>query len=98
MNAGNPLSVILVVAVLAGCATVDAEWKGTSASRTREAFGEAVREARMRQTLDPDAGRRQLPQPGIDASAAVSAWRRYQDSFREPPPAFEVLGIGGLAR
>ena len=91
------LSGFLIVAALCGCASVDGTQPGV-APRTRDAFGDAVREARSRQTIEPRAGLGQLPVVGIDGQAAVSAWRRYQDSFREPPPAFEVMGIGGASR
>ena len=91
------LSVPLVAAALVGCAGIEGDGVA-SGSRTRDTFGEAVREARFRQTLDPDAARRSPVQSGLDASAAISAWRRYQESFRSPPPAIEVLGIGSGAR
>lgn len=91
------LSVLLVAAAMVGCAGLDAEGLAMS-SRMRESLGDTVRDARIRQTLDPEAARRPSPQIGIDAPAAVSAWRRYQESFRSPPPAFEVLGIGTVGR
>lgn len=58
-------------------------------------FGEAVRAARDKQTLDPAAASRQDAATGIDAKAAVHAQDRYHDSFKSPPRTFEVLGIGG---
>jgi hypothetical protein len=91
-------SVLLVGAALVGCAGMDSQVSASHPSRTRDAFGEAVREARLRQTIDPTASQREVSAAGLDAPAAISAWRRYQDSFREPPPAFEVLGIGTLGR
>lgn len=89
-------SAVVMAAALCGCTAMDGARSG-AAPRTLEAFGDAVREARSRQVIDPHAGVGQLPVVGIDGQAAVSAWRRYQDSFREPPPAFEVMGIGGAA-
>ena len=51
------LSVLLVAAALVGCAGMDPS--GSPApSRTRDAFGDAVRQAQTRQTIDPDAARR----------------------------------------
>lgn len=88
-------SVTLALA-LSGCANMDTPLGVSGAGR--DAFGEAVREARLRQTISPEAGLREPPAPGIDAQAGVSAWRRYQESFRSPPPAAEVLGIGNSGR
>ena len=91
------LSVPLVAAALVGCAGLDMDGPA-KASRTRDTFGDAVREARFRQTIDSEAARHTTVQPGLDAQAAISAWRRYQESFRSPPPAIEVLGIGTVGR
>ena len=88
---------LVVAAALSGCTAIEGAHSG-AAPRTLEAFGDAVREARSRQVIDPHAGVGQFPVVGIDGQAAVSAWRRYQESFREPPPAFEVMGIGGTTR
>lgn len=57
-------------------------------------FGEAVRQARALQTLNPEAGRQGGLVTGIDAQAGKSALDRYQESFRTPSRSFEVLGIG----
>lgn len=93
----KPVMALVLASALCGCSNFDGE-RGGFSSRTRDSFGEALREARVRQTLDPAASLREAPPEGIDAQAAVSAWRRYQGSFREPPPAFEVLGIGSGLR
>ena len=58
-------------------------------------FGEAVRQARALQTLNPDAGRERDPVAGIDGQARKAAIDRDQESFRTPPRNIEVLGIGG---
>ncbi len=91
------LSVLLVAAALVGCAGM--EPSGSPApSRTRDAFGDAVRQAQARQTIDPEAARRAPVHSGLDGPAAVSAWRRYQESFQSPPPSFEILGVGAVSR
>lgn len=91
------LSVLMVVGALVGCAGIDpAGLPGQS--RTRDTFGDAVRDARSRQTIDPDAARRAPVYSGLDGPAAVSAWRRYQESFRSPPPSFDIMGGGAVAR
>ncbi len=58
-------------------------------------FGVAVRQARLAQTLNPDAGGEADPLAGLDGSAGRAALERYHESFREPPRSFEVLNIGG---
>lgn len=75
------------VATLAGCA-------GTTPTLDAR-FGEAVRLARAQQTLNPDAARNPDPVAGLDGRAARSAMERYQDSFKAPPPTFNVINIGG---
>ncbi|MDG5974629.1 lipoprotein [Hydrogenophaga taeniospiralis CCUG 15921] len=59
------------------------------------AFGNAVREARMAQTLNPKASENTDPVLGIDGKAGASAQQRYQESFQAPPKTFEIINIGG---
>lgn len=82
------LTAVLAASLLAACATPT-----TPALDAR--FGDAVRAARERQTVDPAAGARADPVSGIDGKAAVHAQDRYHESFKTPPRTFEVLGIGG---
>ena len=58
-------------------------------------FGEALRGARLAMTIAPDAGARPDEAKGIDGRAGKEAVRRYQDSFKEPPPVTNVINIGG---
>ena len=58
-------------------------------------FGDAIRTARLAMTIDPDAGRRGDEAKGIDGRAAQESMKRYQKSFTEPPPATNVINIGG---
>jgi len=58
-------------------------------------FGEAVRDARLAMTIDPDAGAKTGKFMGIDGRAGKEAIKRYQDSFKEPPPVVNVINIGG---
>jgi hypothetical protein len=58
-------------------------------------FGEAIREARFAMTIDPNAGQRPDKVSGIDGRAAKETIKRYQDSFKEPPPVTNVINIGG---
>ena len=58
-------------------------------------FGDAVRQARMRQTLNPTAGANPDPVLGIDGKAAQESIHLYHDSFKVPPPVVNVINIGG---
>lgn len=58
-------------------------------------FGNAVRQARAAQTLNPNASANRDPVLGIDGQAGAAAQDRYQDSFKAPPKTFEVINIGG---
>ncbi len=59
-------------------------------------FGNAVRQARAAQTLNPNASanHRDNLVLGIDGKAAAAAQERYQESFKSPPKT-EVSNIGG---
>lgn len=58
-------------------------------------FGEAVNQARLRQTLNPSTGLRQSPPPGLDGAAAAEAVNAYHETFKTPPPVVNVINIGG---
>lgn len=77
------------LALITGCSNVTPHFDGR--------FGDAVREARLRQTLDPSAGQSPTPEPGMDGIAARETIRGYQNSFKEPPPVVNVINIGGMA-
>jgi hypothetical protein len=57
-------------------------------------FGNAVREAKQRMTLNP-ARASTDPVAGLDGPAAHEAQLRYQESFKAPPPVVNVINIGG---
>jgi hypothetical protein len=78
---------VLLVAVLAsGCAATP---------HYDKRFGDAVRQARVAMTIHPDAGKTGDDATGMDGRSAREATARYQDSFKEPPPATNVINIGG---
>jgi hypothetical protein len=81
---------LLVIALLGGCAA-----STTPNYDTR--FGDAVRESRVRMTLNPNAGANPDPVAGMDGRAARDAVGRYHDSFKAPPPVVNVINIGGSA-
>jgi hypothetical protein len=85
------LAGLAVLAALGGCSPMTPG--ATPALDAR--FGEAVREARVRQTIDPQGSRNTNPVAGIDGAAAQNAMAEYHKSFQEPAPTFNVLGIGG---
>jgi type IV pilus biogenesis protein CpaD/CtpE len=77
-----------IAATLSGCtlaplAQVDAN------------FGQSVRSAAAAQTLNPNASAKPGAPNGVDGQAAVNALKRYRDGFKEPPPTFGIIGIGG---
>ena len=79
---------LMLIALLAGCAV--------SPTPNYDArFGDAVRQARQEMTLNPNAAAIAPAPPVIDGIAAREAVGRYQDTFRSPPPAVNVINIGG---
>lgn len=58
-------------------------------------FGEAVMAARAQQIINPRASLNTDPVSGLDGQAGKEAMGRYHDSFKTPPPSFNVINIGG---
>ena len=54
-------------------------------------FGQAVNAAKAQQTLNPQASLNPTPVSGLDGTAATESIGRYYDSFRAPPPTFEIF-------
>jgi|KBSMisStaDraftv2_1062788.scaffolds.fasta_scaffold3990801_1 type IV pilus biogenesis protein CpaD/CtpE len=54
-------------------------------------FGNAVNAAKAQQTINPRASLNPDPVSGIDGTAATESIGRYNDSFRAPPPTFEIF-------
>lgn len=84
----NKSLTLIVLALLAGCAA-------SPSPNYDLRFGEAVRQARQRMTLDPNAGSNPDPVAGMDGISAHEALGRYQESFKSPPPVVNVINIGG---
>jgi hypothetical protein len=78
-------TVLATALLVAGCAETP---------RYDVRFGEALRDARLAMTIDPDAGAKADEAMGIDGRAGKEAVKRYQDSFKEPPPVVNVINIG----
>lgn len=82
----KPTAYCLLLGMLAGCSAMPAY---------DARFGEAVRQARMAQVIDPQAGRNPDQALGIGTQPAIETQKRYQDSFKAPPPVTNVINIGG---
>ena len=59
-------------------------------------FGYAVNAAKSQQTINPAASNNTDPVAGIGGVEAKEAVGRYYDSFKAPPPTFEIF-VGGTA-
>ena len=91
----TPRSTRLATSLLALCGTALLT-ACTSTNPTMDAkFGDAVRQARLQQTINPNASANRNPVLGIDGRAGTAAQDRYQESFRTPPKTFEIINIGG---
>lgn len=80
------LTIALFIGLLCGCSTTpnyDAK------------FGDAVREARLRMTINPEAGKNPDQVTGMDGKSAQESMTQYQDTFKAPPPVTNVINIGG---
>lgn len=58
-------------------------------------FGQAVREAKLNMTINPDAGKNPDQALGLDGKSAREAITLYQGTFKAPPPVVNVINIGG---
>jgi len=77
----------LLLTVLAGCASVTPNYDAK--------FGDAVRQAKLKMTINPDAGNNPDPVSGMDGKSAREAITNYQLTYKSPPPAVNVINIGG---
>ena len=87
MNLKRPLIAALAFLLGSGCAT--------NTPHFDQEFGMAVNTAKARQTLNPDASRNTDPVTGIGGTPADSTMDEYHNSFKAPPPTFQVINIGG---
>lgn len=81
-----PLGMITLLCSLAACST-------PAPTELDRNFGQAVRNARSAQTLNPSASGRNH-QPTSSGTIAKASMDRYQKSFETPPPPVNVLNIG----
>lgn len=80
-------AITLSLCLLAACSTTTPDYDNK--------FGEAVKEAKLKMTMNPEAGKKPDPVAGMDGKAADGAMIRYQNTFKTPPPAGSVTNIGG---
>lgn len=75
------------VLALSGCVQNTPNWDSQ--------FGESARLAVARQTLNPDAGQKDVSE-SVDGNTSREAMGRYRNSFKEPPPNNNgfVIGVG----
>lgn len=79
----------VLLAALAGCAQTSPEWDAS--------FGDAARQLRAQQLIDPAAPQRhQGAAIRADGRATREAGERYLDSYKAPPPS-TVININGAA-
>ena len=82
-----PLIVIGLICMLAGCSTTTPNYDAR--------FGDSVRNAKQKMIINPDANKNPDPVIGMDAKAAGETIINYHDTFKSPPPAVNVINIGG---
>ena len=83
----HKLAIALLFSLLAGCSTVTPNYDAR--------FGDAVREAKLKMTINPNAGKNPDQVAGMDGKAARDTIILYQDTFKAPPPVVNVINIGG---
>jgi hypothetical protein len=87
-RSGCSMSALLTAAALGGCAILPAP-----APQVDNLFGSSVRHSLAAQTARPDAGKRPLEPAQFDAQSAVAALAKHRESFKSPPPTFNVIGV-----
>ncbi len=83
----NKVSFALLLILLAGCASTTPNYDSR--------FGDAVRQAKLKMIINPNAGKNPDQVAGMDGKAAKEAMTLYQDSFKAPPPVVNVINLGG---
>ncbi|CAN7282808.1 hypothetical protein LJR260_001422 [Variovorax paradoxus] len=77
----------LTLLLAAGCSHVTPNYDAR--------FGDAVRDAKRKMTINPDAGKDGNPVVGMDGRASRESMNQYHESYKAPPPAVNVINIGG---
>lgn len=80
-------AIALLLTLLTGCASVTPNYDAR--------FGNAVREAKLKMTINPAAGKNPDQAIGMDGKSAREGVILYQGTFKSPPPVANVINIGG---
>ena len=80
-------AIALLLSLVAGCSSVTPHYDAR--------FGDAVRAAKQKMIIDPDAGKNPDQAAGMDGRAARETVILYQGTYKAPPPAVNVINIGG---
>ncbi|NMM78733.1 hypothetical protein B2J88_10385 [Rhodococcus sp. SRB_17] len=83
----NTPAIALLLILLTGCASVTPNYDAK--------FGDAVREAKLKMIINPDAGRNSDQVLGMDGKSARESMILYQGTYKAPPPPVNVINIGG---
>lgn len=87
----RPLTLVLAACgLLAGCASSTPNYDAR--------FGDAVRQARQAQILNPGASTAVVPVGTLEGRTAREAAERYHETYKAPPPVVNVINIGGGPR
>ena len=81
------LAIAAIAGLVAGCASPTPNYDAR--------FGDAVRDAKRKMTINPDAGKNTDQALGMDGRASRESMQRYHDTYKTPPPAVNVINIGG---
>lgn len=87
MNRSEIVLLPLLLTVLGGCSSVTPNYDAK--------FGDAVREAKLKMTMNRDAGNNPDQAIGMDGKSAREAMILYQETYKTPPPTVNVINIGG---
>ncbi len=81
------LAIAPLLCLFAACSTTTPDYDAK--------FGDAVREANLKMTINPDAGKNPDQALGLDGKSAENATVRYQNTFKKAPATTNVTNIGG---
>ena len=76
-----------LLVLLTGCVSVTPNYDAR--------FGDAVREAKLKMIINPNAGQNLDQVVGMDGKAARETIIFYQNTYKEPPAPVNVINIGG---
>ena len=83
----NKPAIALLLVLTGGCSTATPHYDAR--------FGDAVREAKLKMIINPDAGKNPDQVAGMDGKSAKEAVNLYHGTFKAPPPVTNVINIGG---